>query len=164
MSGRWLKRTRAWGRKHRRFQGWLEASAYLIFILVGFWAMTAISANALLIGTRTAGQTPSHQAIILSPVGKVGWIVVGGLLMLGTLLYARYLQRILPRLPKACLLPLCVVTVAFALLIDTLCGHMSALVIVQGDNDWVSAALKLWTWATYALCAPAVAEWMTRCR
>lgn len=164
MTPKWLKRTRAWGKRHPRFSGGLEIAAYLSSIVVAFWVATTLAASALLIGTRLARHTPSHQGILLSPIGKAGWIVAGALFLLGALLYGRHLQRLLPELPRACLLPLCVASVGFALLIDTVCGHMGTLVVADGDNDWVNAALKLWTWTTYALCAPPVAEWMARRR
>lgn len=164
MTPKWLRRARAWGKQHPRLSAGMEAAAFLSSIVVAFWAVTIFAASALLIGTRTARHTPSHEGILIGPVGKVGWILTGGMFLLGALIYGRYLQRTLPQLPKACLLPLCIASVGFALLIDTVCGRMSTLVTIDGDNDWVNAALKLWTWSTYALCATPVAEWMARHR
>lgn len=158
----WLARMRAWGDRHPRVGTFLEIFAHLNAIVIGLWASLALAVDALLIGLHTSQRTATHEGIIISPAGKVAWVITGAIMAVAALLYARYLQKTLPRLPRPVLLPLCVVTIGFGLLIDTLCSHMSALVTVEADNDWVNGALKLWTWTTWSICAPPLVEWMQR--
>jgi hypothetical protein len=158
----WLARLRAWGDRHPRIGAFLETFAHINAIVIGLWASMALAVDALLVGLHTSRQTASHEGIIISSTGKVAWVITGVIMAIGALLYARYLQTTLPRLPRPVLLPLCVLTIGFGLLIDTLCGHMSALVTVEADNDWVNGALKLWTWTTWSICAPPLVEWMQR--
>jgi hypothetical protein len=140
----------------------MEAFAHLNAIVVGLWASMALAVDALLIGLHTSERTASNAGILISPLGKCLWVVIGTSMAVGALLYARYLQNTLPRLPRAVLLPLCLTSIGFGLLIDTLSGHMSAMVTVEADNDWVNGALKLWTWMTWSICAPPLVEWMQR--
>jgi hypothetical protein len=86
----WLTRVRAWGDRHPRIGAFLETFAHINAIVIGLWASMAIAVDALLIGLHTSQRTASRDGIVISPTGKVAWVVTGAVMAIGALLYARY--------------------------------------------------------------------------